>query len=280
MATIGWEINRFFSGGGRETLADRIVVEQPLEISVNGIPVVALMRLPGNDKELAVGFCITERIISSAADIKLLRHCGELEKKVATDASAEEAETSYDRSNLVELEVERAGDTGRFASAYVVRTGCGGADLSAMLEDYHGAVTSDLSVEADAVMGLGSKLTACQEVFRGTGGTHGAAVFTASGELVVAREDVGRHNALDKVVGYCAMSGIPMADKLLFISGRISFEMALKAVRSGSPVLASLAAPTSLGLRIAEEAGLTVIGFSDGRRFNVYTHPGRVEQQA
>ncbi len=277
MSTVDWEISRIYADGGRETLLDRVVVEQPLEISVNGMPVVALMRLPGNDKELAVGFCITEKIIVSAADIKLLRHCGELEKKVAAGESGEEAQSPYDRSNLVELEVERACDTGRFASTYVVRTGCGGADLSAMLEDYAGVVTSDLRLKGEAVHGLGGKLTACQEVFRGTGGTHGAAVFTAAGELVVAREDVGRHNALDKVVGHCAMAGIPLEDKVLFISGRISYEMALKAIRSGSPVLASLAAPTSLGLRIAEEAGLTVIGFSDGRRFNVYTHPGRVE---
>ncbi len=127
------------------------------------------------------------------------------------------------------------------------------------------------------IYGLGDKLTACQEVFRGTGGTHGAAAFTASGELVAAREDVGRHNALDKVVGACALARVPLSDKLMFISGRISYEMALKTIRAGCPILVSLAAPTSLGLRTAEQAGLTVIGFAGDRRFNVYTHARRVE---
>lgn len=277
MSTVEWEISKVYKDGGRETLTDRVVVEEPLEISVNGMPLVALMRLPGNDKELAVGFCITEKIIASAGDIRLLKHCGEMEKRAAQGRAAEEPDGATDRGNLVELEVERTGDTGRFASTYVVRTGCGGADLAAMTDQLAGAVVSDLRVRASVIHELGEKLTARQEVFRGTGGTHGAAVFGTSGELVVVREDIGRHNALDKVVGFCALSRIPLEDKLLFISGRISYEMALKAIRSGSPVLASLAAPTSLGLRIAEEAGLTVIGFSDGRRFNVYTHARRVE---
>lgn len=278
MSTIEWEINRQHQDGRREALTDRVVIEQPLEISVNGMPLVALMRLPGDDKELAVGFCLTEQVISSAMDIRLLKHCGEMEKREAAGADIAGMETAIDHGDLVELEVEKAEGTGRFASTYVVRTGCGGADLQAMLGGFAGAVDSDLLVKASVVYGLGDKLTARQEVFRGTGGTHGAAVFSASGELVTAREDVGRHNALDKVVGACALGRVPLTDKLLFISGRVSYEMALKTVRAGCPVLVSLAAPTSLGLRIAEEAGLTVIGFAGAGRFNIYTHAWRVEE--
>lgn len=265
MSTIEWEIERAHRDGPREPLADRVVVERPLEISVNGLPLVALMRMPGNDRELALGFCLTEKVIDSADAVMLLKHCGEAEREGAAE-----------RGDLVELEVEGAGDAGRFASTYVVRTGCGGADLKAMLEGLSGSVESDLKVDASVFYDLGDRLTARQEVFRGTGGTHGAAAFTALGELVVAREDVGRHNALDKVVGACALSRVDLSDKLLFISGRVSYEMALKAARAGCPVLASLAAPTSLGLRTAERAGLTVIGFAGRRRFNAYTHSWRV----
>lgn len=278
MSTIEWKINRQHQDGRREALTDRVVIEQPLEISVNGMPLVALMRLPGDDKELAVGFCITEKVITSAEEIKLLKHCGEMERLEAAGSDIEGMDTAIDRGNLVELEVEKAEGAGRFASTYVVRTGCGGADLQAMLGDFAGAVQSDLRVQASVVYGLGDKLTACQEVFRGTGGTHGAAVFSSSGELVTAREDVGRHNALDKVVGACVLGRVPLTDKLLFISGRISYEMALKTIRAGCPVLVSLAAPTSLGLRIADEAGLTVIGFAGANRFNIYTHSWRVEE--
>jgi FdhD protein len=278
MSTIEWEIERAHQDGRREALSDRVVIEQPLEISVNGMPLVALMRLPGNDKELAVGFCITEKVIASADRIKLLKHCGELEKREAAGSDIGGMDTAVDRGDLVELEVEEAEGTGRFASTYVVRTGCGGADLKAMLQDFTGAIRSDLRVKAPVIHGLGDQLTARQEVFRGTGGTHGAAVFEASGEPVVTREDVGRHNALDKVVGACALSRVPLEEKIMFISGRVSYEMALKTIRAGCPVLVSLAAPTSLGLRIAEQAGLTVIGFAGARRFNIYTHAWRVEE--
>ncbi len=146
MSTIEWEIKREHRDGPREALTDRVVIEQPLEISVNGMPLVALMRLPGNDKELAVGFCLTEKVIASAADIKLLKHCGEMEKLEAAGGDLAGSDTAIDRGDLVELEVEEAKGTGRFASTYVVRTGCGGADLKAMLEDLTGAVESDLRV--------------------------------------------------------------------------------------------------------------------------------------
>lgn len=274
MTGTGWDIKRYRDGGEPEEFADRVVVELPLEIRVNGRPLVALMRLPGMDKELAVGFCLTEKVIEKASQIRLLKHCGQLEKAARGGEAA--AGDGLMLGNVVELELDSPGERGRFAATYVVRTGCGGADLSAV-EDYgEGRITSPLEVAEEVIYGLGGELTRRQEVFRGTGGTHGAGVFTSGGGVVVVAEDVGRHNALDKVVGWCALRGEPLDDKVLVISGRISYEMALKAARAGTAVLVSMAAPTSLGLRVAERAGLTTVGFSDGKRFNVYTHPGRI----
>ncbi len=277
MGTTEWEITRRYREGKAETFKDRVVVEQPLEIVVNGAPLVALMRLPGNDKELAVGFCVTENIIDSVKSISLLRHCGELEKVISEGKEEVSAEGETDRGNLVELEIVQPRETDRFASTYVVRTGCGGADLSAVTSHYQGTITSPMRIKSTLLYDLGSRLTARQEIFRGTGGTHGAAVFSPHGDEMVVREDIGRHNALDKVVGYCALRGIELEDKLLVISGRISYEMVLKSVRARFPMLISLAAPTSLGLKIAHEAGMTVVGFLDGARYNVYTHSWRIE---
>jgi len=275
MSTSYWRTRRYRAGADPEDLEDRVVMELPLEIRVNGVPTVALMRLPGLDKELAVGFCLTEKVVDDVSRINLLKHCGQMEDKLREGEQVEG--DGLDKGNLVEIEVESPGDKGRFTSTFVVRTGCGGADLSAV-EDYHeGMVTSETAVREEVIYGLGEALTGGQEIFRGTGGTHGAGVFTPEGEVVVVAEDVGRHNALDKAVGWCALRDIPLEDKILVLSGRISYEMALKAVRVGIPVLVSLSAPTSLGLRIAEKAGLTVVGFSDGERFNVYTHLGRIQ---
>ncbi len=274
--TAEWPVSKVRRDGGPEQFSDRVVVELPLEISVNGTPLVALMRMPGQDRELAVGFCLTEGIIDSVEQILLIKHCGEAEGR-DTGSGAGEPVRDPGHADLIELEVKDPRGTGRFASAYVVRTGCGGADLRTALDLRAVSVHSELRFPPAVVFDLGKRMAARQEVFRGTGGTHGAAVYTAEGEELAVREDVGRHNALDKVVGACALRGVPLGDKLLFISGRVSYEMALKAARAGFPALISLAAPTLLGLRLAEEAGLTVIGFSDGRRFNVYTHGWRVE---
>jgi FdhD protein len=274
MSTMDWEIDKYHNGGKPEELKDRVAVELPLEIVVNGIPMVALMRLPGMDKELAVGFCLTEKVIENFSQINLLKHCGQLEHEIGGGGDGRGDE--LDHGNVVEIEAEVTGDRERFSAAYVVRTGCGGADLSA-IDDYHeGMIASELQVEEDVIYSIGKELTSRQEVFLGTGGTHGAGIFDAAGKVQVVAEDVGRHNALDKVVGWCALRGISLDDKVLMLSGRISYEMALKAVRVKIPVVVSMAAPTSLGLRVADKAGLTVVGFSDGKRFNVYTHPRRI----
>jgi len=274
MSTVDRNIARYRRGEKPQEIADRVVVELPLEVSVNGLPLVALMRMPGMDKELAVGFCLTERVISSVSQIRLLKHCGGMEREIGEGREVQD--TDLDRGNVVELELDSPGERERFDSTYVVRTGCGGADISA-IEDYHeGELASELRVKEDVIYRIGEELTRRQEIFRFTGGTHGAGVFSASGEMVAMAEDVGRHNALDKAVGWCALRGTSLDDKVLVLSGRVSYEMALKTVRAGIPVLVSMAAPTSLGLRVAEAAGLSVVGFAGAERFNVYTHPRRI----
>lgn len=276
MYTVDWEISRYRSGEEPERLSDRVVAELPLEIRVNGRPLVVLMRLPGQDEELAAGFLITERVIGSVEQIKLLRRRGVTEDDIAAGDTRVGEELGS--GSMVEIEVESPGGTGRFDPRFVIRTGSGGADMSASGEYRPGMVSSELRVMESAIYGMGEALTGRQEIFRSTGGTHGAGIFTAGGEVVVTAEDVGRHNALDKAVGRCALGNIPLEDKVLVLSGRISYEMALKAARARIPVLVSMAAPTSLGLRVADDAGLTVVGFSDGRRFNVYTHRRRIER--
>ncbi len=274
METFDWEIERIFADGGREKLVDRVVEESPLRITVNGAPLVALMRLPGRDRELAVGFCVTEGVISSVDDIVLLRECrdGEWEETGPEGAAVKDVPGS----GLVEIRVSGDADTGRFAATRLVRTGCGGADLTALAGSPVGKVDSRATFPAALLHRLGEELTRRQEVFRSTGGTHGAAVFSGEGALLEMAEDVGRHNAVDKVVGACVLRRVKAEDKVLFISGRISYEMALKAVRAGFPCLTSLAAPTRLGLEVARDSGLTVVGFADGRRCNVYTHGWRL----
>lgn len=280
MSTMEWEIRRCRAGASPEEFTDRVVVELPLEIFINAALLVALMRTPGMDRELAVGFCLTEKVIRSLSQIKSLKHRGRTEQGLAAGRGVQD--TAAGHSDAVEIEADSPRESALFPAAHVVRTGRGGADVSAVAgyregEEYReGEITSELRMEEAAIYGLSKELTRRQDIFRSTGGTHGAGIFTAGGGVAVVAEDVGRHNALDKAVGWCALHQVPLEDKVLVLSGRVSYEMALKAARAGIPVLVSLAAPTSLGLRVAEAAGLTVAGFSDGRRFNVYTHPERI----
>lgn len=273
MATENWKILRVEAGRPQpDERYDEVVLELPLEIRVNGLPLVALMRTPGMDKELAVGFCLSERVIRDVSQVKLLRHCGQLERE--TDPARREA--GPESGDVVELEVEGPSSLQRFAGNFLVRTGCGGADIRALAQLGEVKVEADTRVARDVLFTLARRMEESQVLFPRTGGTHGAAVFRPDGAAVVVAEDVGRHNALDKAVGLCAMRRVILEDKILFISGRISYEMALKAARVGIPILASVAAPTSLGLRLAEEAGLTLVGFCGERRFNLYTHPWRI----
>ncbi|MDY6794041.1 MAG: formate dehydrogenase accessory sulfurtransferase FdhD [Actinomycetota bacterium] len=264
MSTVRWEIEKYRRGGEPEAAEDRVVLELPLEIRANGEPLVTLMRLPGEEGELALGFCLTEGIVEDPSQVEF-----PLTRERERDAGAGEVD-------VLEIEVESPDYISRFSPASVIRTGSGGGGFKSTVQVEPGGIAPGIAVREEVIYALGEELTSRQEVFRGTGGTHGAGIFTTTGDVVVVCEDVGRHNALDKAVGWCAMRGIGLEDKILVISGRISFEMALKAANVRMPVVISMAAPTSLGLVAAERAGLTLVGFSDGRRFNVYTSAERI----
>ncbi len=268
-STMDWEIKRYSLAGEPKEYKDRVAVELPLEITVNGQPLVSLMRLPGMDEELAVGFCLTERVIKDVSQVRLTRYREAPGESVGGNGGSR-------HGKVIELDLESPQVRQHYSTPYQVCAGFRGTDNSTIEDLCLGQITTQLRVREEVLYGLGDKLTRGQEIFQGTAGAHGVGIFTSSGELVVATEDVGRHNALDKAVGWCAMRGIHLTDKILFNSGRISCAMALKAVRTGVPLLVSMAAVTSLVLDVAEKAGLTVIGFSNGRRFSAYTHPERI----
>jgi FdhD protein len=157
----------------------------------------------------------------------------------------------------------------------LIRSGCGAAEVTALSEDLP-RVNHDLRASVPVLLGLGRAMRAQQDVHRSVGGTHAAVLFDTLGQTITLAEDIGRHNAIDKAVGYCLLRGISLRDKILLTSGRASYEMATKAVRIGIPIIASVSAPTSLAVQLAEDRGLTLIGYLRGGRMNVYAHPERI----
>jgi FdhD protein len=253
--------------GDKFPVSDVVAREEPLEVRLNGRPLVYLMRLPGDDAMLAAGFCLSEGLISSREDIELLQHCLE---------GGPAAENAAVPGNLVEIRAKLASGSERFEIARVIRTGCGGADLEREVDLAGIKVDSDVSFPAGVIARAPDLLLEGQEVFKATGGTHGAGVFGADGRLVVVKEDVGRHNAVDKVLGYLLLSGEPAEDKGIILSGRLSYEMVLKGARAGVPLLCSVSAPTALGVEVGRKTGVTLVGFLRGGSFNVYSHPDRI----
>jgi len=260
---------------GESFPADDVVArEEPLEIRLNGRTLVYLMRLPGDDKLLAAGFCLSEGILQERGQIELMQHC--VEGEFSGMASGEAEAGRAGPGNLVEIKATLPEGTERFEGTRIVRTGCGGADLAAEVDLEGIDVTSDATFSPAVILEAPEGLLSRQEVFRLTGGTHGAGLFDREGNMLVVKEDVGRHNAVDKVLGYLLMSGESAGDKGLILSGRLSYEMVLKAARAGVPLVCSVSAPTALGVAVGERTGVTLVGFVRGAGFNVYTHPGRI----
>jgi FdhD protein len=234
---------------------DLVAVEEPLEIRIGGSPVAVTMRTPGHDEELALGFCLSEGLRPLAA-------------RVPDDLAA----------NTVEVEAPGA-DLGGLQRSFYTSSSCGVCGKGALeaVAVEANRVESDLHVAAGVVAQLSERLRAAQAAFAATGGLHAAGLFAADGELLCVREDVGRHNALDKVVGRAFLDGLlPLSGSILCVSGRLSFELVQKAAVAGCPLLVAVGAPSSLAVDLAADRGITLCGFVRGGSLNVYTEPWRV----
>jgi FdhD protein len=250
--------------------ADLLAVEEPLEIRIGGQPLTVTMRTPGDDIDLAAGFLFTEGLLSPAVDLRQIRMCDE---NVA-DATLEVADLPSP------AELERATDARRAqrkAQRNFLTTSacgvCGKESIDAIRVRSRYDLTADqLQVSPVVLAGLPDRLREAQRVFASTGGLHAAGLFTADGSLAVLREDVGRHNAVDKVIGWALRAGrLPLSGHILMVSGRASFELVQKAAVAGIPVLAAVSAPSSLAADLAEETGMTLVGFLRGNSMNGYT---------
>jgi FdhD protein len=250
---------------------DTLVVEEPLEIRVNGAPLTVTMRTPGSDIELAQGFLLTEGIITGRDDIATVRYC-----QGATDDGV----NTYNVLDVTLAPGVPTPDVDLTRNFYATSSCgvCGKASLEAVrLISRHSPGDDPTTIAAEVLSALPTKLRKAQKVFASTGGLHGAALFDADGAELVVREDIGRHNAVDKAVGWALENRrIPLSGTVLLVSGRASFELTQKAVMAGIPILAAVSAPSSLAVDLAAQAGLTLVAFLRGASMNVYTRPDRV----
>ncbi|OGR29407.1 MAG: formate dehydrogenase family accessory protein FdhD [Desulfobacca sp. RBG_16_60_12] len=252
--------------GRLDAAADMVAVEEPLEIRLHGEPFQVLMRLPGWEKELALGFLYTEGIVRDLSEVITIHFCG-----TATDPLLP--------PNVVDVQLtDRALERRGRRHLEVAYSSCGLCAKEAVSEICRetSPVVSNLMVTVSALLDLMGRMQQEQTVFQETGGTHGVALATTDGDFFLLAEDVGRHNAMDKVIGRALLHGRDLSRLVALLSGRISFEMALKSIRAGIPILAAVSAPTSLALNLAQELNLTLPGFVRHQRLNIYTHPHRL----
>ncbi len=248
-------------------LQDCLVAEEPLEIRVGRVPLTVTMRTPGHDLELAAGFLLTEGLIQSRDQIAALRNAA--------------ADGKRRSKNRVQVELSGAKfDRKRFRRNFFAASSCGicgKASIDAVRVRGIQPPNPKLRLDPGVLCGLPGKLRTAQPIFGRTGGLHAAAVFDTRGELIVLREDVGRHNAVDKVVGWALLERrLPLAECVLMVSGRGGFEIIQKALVAGLPVVASVSAPSGLAVQLARELGLTLVGFLRERRFVVYAGEERL----
>jgi FdhD protein len=258
---------RFELGASAKDEPDLVAREEPLELQVNGAQLAVVMRTPGDDLDLAAGFLVTERIIAHFAEVASLHHAsgGDAERADNVVRAALTAGVFFDaesqRRNL-------------FASSSCGV--CGKASLERALASAP-PLSSSARFPAAFFAALPAQLRGAQRVFAATGGLHAAALVSASGELLCVREDVGRHNAVDKVVGWAARAGaLPLTSCVLLVSGRVSFEVVQKALAARIPVIAAVSAPTSLAVELAESAGIAIVAFLRGDSMSVYGARARV----
>ncbi len=255
---------------GAQRRSDPVAVEEPLEIRINGEAFVVTMRTPGDDIDLAHGLLHSEGLIREAADIRLARYCA---------GSGPDGVNTY---NVLDLTLADGVPAPNAAARRSVLTTsacgiCGATSIDQVLRQSRYALSEDLRVPAALIKSGPLLLRSQQRVFAKTGGLHAAGLLSVGGAMLCVREDVGRHNAVDKVVGWAIRQGrLPLAETILAVSGRASYELTQKAVLAGIGMLVAVSAPSSLAVDLAAEAGLTLVGFVRGESMNVYTHPDRI----
>ncbi|MGZ0712982.1 formate dehydrogenase accessory sulfurtransferase FdhD (plasmid) [Coraliomargarita sp. W4R53] len=269
---------RITIGTGARRRADDLAVEEPLEIRVAGVPLAVTMRTPGSDVELAAGFLVSEGVISRSEHFRTAIHCG------GPGSSAPNPDSEGNTYNILDVALAPgvalpSPDLSRNFYTTSSCGVCGKASIDAIETVSRFDVSSDeTTIEATALAALPDLLLEHQVAFARTGGLHAAGLYDAeSGEMLVVREDVGRHNAVDKVIGWALLEGrLPLRGTILQVSGRASFELVQKAVMAGIPVLSAVSAPSTLAAELAAASGLTLVGFVRGATMNVYSHAERI----
>ena len=247
--------------GDLEYLPDDLTVEEPLELRIGRKTLATTMRTPGQDEELAVGFLVSEAIVRARGEI---------------------AQISGDRDNRVIIDLMdgvklKLNSTRRFGTISSSCGLCGKTSIEAIRQNFPAITSQEMRVDIETLLSLPEKLRNAQRDFARTGGIHAAGIFDVDGELKVAREDIGRHNAVDKAIGRAFLDGLlPLSGHLLLVSGRASFEIVQKALAAGIPIVAAVSAPSTLAVSFARESNQTLIGFLRLPSFNIYTHVERV----
>lgn len=273
---------------GERTRPDTLAVEEPLEIRLLGEPIAITMRTPGHDVELAAGFLVSEGVVRTGPDFRTAIHCGgpgtvpagasPLPVIGGVGAAPENTYNVLDVALAPGVEPPRTDLARNFYTTSSCGM-CGKASIDAVrTESAHDVASDEFAIDAALLATFPDALRQRQDVFDKTGGLHAAALFDAgTGELLVLREDVGRHNAVDKVVGWAVLNdALPLRRTVLMVSGRASFELVQKALMAGIPALAAVSAPSSLAVELADEAGLTLVGFLRGETMNVYAGAERL----
>jgi FdhD protein len=249
-----------------------LTVEEPLELRIENTPLAVIMRTPGHDRELACGFLLTEGIIQQATDV--------LQIETALDADGLPEANVLNITLRPELACATPATQGSFQRHFAVSSSCGLCGKNSIADLLQTTATlppDELHIPSSTLYRLDEQMRTQQTIFGHTGGLHAAALFTQAGELLLLREDVGRHNAVDKLIGHGMLQGgFPYQEYILLVSGRTSFEIIQKALIARIPCVVAISAPSSLAVDLAERAGMTLAGFLRGASMNVYTHPQRI----
>lgn len=266
-----------YSSRSVEDKTDSIAVEAPLEIRLGFGPehereqksISVTMRTPGNDEELAIGFLFTEGIIDSASDLLSIKHCGDVKEE--------------EKNNIIRAELKPTIkiDWSKLDRHFYTTSSCGvcgKSSIDAVKSNCLTRISSTAKASASTILQLAEQLNNSQLVFNLTGGIHASALFSSQGKLVMIREDVGRHNALDKIIGASGIGkSLPLSKNILLLSGRISFELVQKSAVAGIPIIVAFGAPSSLAIELAEEMNISLVGFLKKDKFNIYSGKDRIQ---